>query len=226
MVRESDVMMTGARSAIRNGRDTKFWTSRWVDSGIRLLDFAVDADTEPNLGEPVANFLNLDGQWDIERLRSALPSDAVDAVVGMSTPREDWGEDCLVWGREANGRFSIKSAYSLVRNEPANSDSGSWRQVWKWRGPNRIRFFLWLAIQDRIMTNANRVRRRLSADASCSFCHNSEERDLVTWLRQGLHSDNGLLFGVHCWMLWKMRNERIFSEADNYHLGAALRSIS
>ncbi|CAN1147565.1 Putative ribonuclease H protein At1g65750 [Linum perenne] len=174
----------------------------------------------------------------------------------MSTPREDWGEDCLVWGREANGRFSIKSAYSLVRNEPANSDSGSWRQVWKWRGPNRIRFFLWLAIQDRIMTNANRVRRRLSADASCSFCHNSEETtihilrdctfakvswdklgglecsatfyqgDLVTWLRQGLHSDNGLLFGVHCWMLWKMRNERIFSEADNYHLGAALRSIS
>ncbi|CAN1786910.1 Putative ribonuclease H protein At1g65750 [Linum perenne] len=256
MVREWDVMMLGARSAIRNGRDTMFWTSRWVDSGIRLLDFAVDTNIELNLGDSVADFLNLDGQWDIEKLTSSLPSDVVDSVVGMSPPRETMGEDGLVWGREDNGRFSIKSAYSLVRNEPAGTDSGRWRRIWKWIRPNRIRFFLWLAVQDRILTNSNRVRRHLSSDASCSFCHASEETtihilrdctfareswenlgefdnsgshwqgDLDSWIRQGLLLANGLLFGVHCWMLWKLRNERIFTGANPSSLNAALRSAS
>ncbi|CAN1854625.1 hypothetical protein LINPERHAP1_LOCUS41404 [Linum perenne] len=65
----------------------------------------------------VVNFVNEDGQWDIEKLTNALPSDAVEVVVGMSPPRGDLGADRSVWGGEDNDRFSIKSAYNLLRND-------------------------------------------------------------------------------------------------------------
>ncbi|CAN1763583.1 hypothetical protein LINPERHAP1_LOCUS8890 [Linum perenne] len=42
----------------------------------------------------------------------------------------------------------------------------------------------------------------------------------------GLSLGNGLLFGVHCWMLWKIRNERIFAGAAQNPLSVAHRSVS
>ncbi|CAN1130257.1 Putative ribonuclease H protein At1g65750 [Linum perenne] len=50
-----------------------------------------------------------------------------------------------------------------------------WSQIWSWKGPNQIRCFLWLAIQDKLLTNCSRVRRHLTGDAACSLCQHPEE---------------------------------------------------
>ncbi|CAN1181258.1 Putative ribonuclease H protein At1g65750 [Linum perenne] len=112
--REWNSMLIGARSAIRNGRDTPFWTSRWVDSGIRLIDAATNMHPNINLADNVVDFVNEDVQWDVDKLSIALPPDVVDSVIGMSPPREDAGEDGCVWGAEDNGRFTVKSAYRIA----------------------------------------------------------------------------------------------------------------
>ncbi|CAN1149139.1 hypothetical protein LINPERHAP2_LOCUS16857 [Linum perenne] len=57
---EWDTMLRGARSAIRNGKGTTFWTARWVDSGERLIDLVEDADLDINLDECVADFTTPD----------------------------------------------------------------------------------------------------------------------------------------------------------------------
>ncbi|CAN1765730.1 Putative ribonuclease H protein At1g65750 [Linum perenne] len=149
----------------------------------------------------------------------------------MSPPREDAGEDQCVWGGEDNGRFTIKSAYRIVCGSPENSDSRLWQRVWKWKGPHRIRFFLWLTIQEKLLTNCNRVKRRMAADASCGWCQHSEEsvlhilrdcnfaaeswtklggfdmlashwqEDGRMWIRKGLKMENCLTFEIHCWLL-------------------------
>ncbi|KAF2300624.1 hypothetical protein GH714_014554 [Hevea brasiliensis] len=67
-----------------------------------------------------------------------------------------------------------------------------WKLIWSWSGPERVRVFLSLAFQNKILSNSQRFIRGLSQDASCPFCgHDSEDaihvlRDCVvakfTWM--------------------------------------------
>ncbi|CAN1137059.1 Putative ribonuclease H protein At1g65750 [Linum perenne] len=66
-------------------------------------------------------------------------------LVGMLPPREECREDEWIWGGESNGSFSIKSAYNIICRSVSVDRHAWWKQVWSWKGPNRIRCFLWLA---------------------------------------------------------------------------------
>ncbi|CAN1796987.1 Putative ribonuclease H protein At1g65750 [Linum perenne] len=95
----------------------------------------------------------------------------------------------------------------------------------------------------------------MTTDAVCSLCRKSEESvahvlrdcefaaeswsklegfntrathwrgDVAAWLGRGLRAGNCLLFGVHCWLLWKNRNERVFAGSDCRPNAVAIRSI-
>ncbi|CAN1319812.1 Putative ribonuclease H protein At1g65750 [Linum perenne] len=43
-------------------------------------------------------------------------------------------------------------------------------RVWNWKGPNKIRHFLWLVSHNKIMTNVERVKWKLTDDTSCVHC--------------------------------------------------------
>ncbi|CAN1147221.1 hypothetical protein LINPERHAP2_LOCUS15745 [Linum perenne] len=107
-------MLKGARAAIRDGSETRFWTTKWVDSGDCLIDLIDETHPTPNLNECVADFVIQDDQWDVIKLSQALPQDAVSLVIGMSPPRADREADLWVWGGEKSGLFSIKSTYQIV----------------------------------------------------------------------------------------------------------------
>ncbi|CAN1170712.1 Putative ribonuclease H protein At1g65750 [Linum perenne] len=161
----------------------------------------------------------------------------------MSPPKQSRGPDDWVWGCEKSGIFTIKSAYNLICRTETAQDSDRWKCVWSWAGPNRIRYFLWLAAKERLVTNTARLRRGLTQDASCPQCAAREEsiahilRDCPfavetwrrvegvdinggvwqepyqTWLQVSLRSDADLKFGITCWYLWRARNERIFANS-------------
>ncbi|CAN1139782.1 Putative ribonuclease H protein At1g65750 [Linum perenne] len=246
-------MLQGARSAIRDGQETKFWTTRWVDSGIHLADFA-EEEAEINLEDSVASFVDDTGGWDFSRLHPILPAEAIEMIAGMSPPAASQGEDQWIWGLSKDGKFTIKSAYLLLQN--ASSGQDMWNSIWQWKGPNRVRLFLWLAIQDKLLTNSQRQRRHLSSDATCSTCQDPNEdvshviRDckfalevwhlignfdldsmawncqLSEWISKSLYSPNGLLFGLICWCLWKSRNGRIFSNSTDTARQVAARIVT
>ncbi|CAN1129075.1 Putative ribonuclease H protein At1g65750 [Linum perenne] len=103
----------GIHWSIRDGRNTKFWTDRWLDSGVVLIDHAISIQgVDPSCS--VLDFCS-DGSWNLQKLRSYLPENLVLQVFGMSLPREGAGADTMVWGLEANGRFSVKKAYYMLR---------------------------------------------------------------------------------------------------------------
>ncbi|CAN1331699.1 Putative ribonuclease H protein At1g65750 [Linum perenne] len=111
--------------------------------------------------------------------------------------------------------------------------------------PNRIRHFLWLAGNDRLLTNDQRTRRKFASDPTCPRCTGQVENSIHVlrdcsfakevwsrtggfdqnapnwsgprqdWLRSFLSSDDGLAFGVICWSLWKQRNARIFANSND-----------
>ncbi|CAN1166153.1 Putative ribonuclease H protein At1g65750 [Linum perenne] len=241
MLNEWQTMVAGAKSAIRDGTETLFWTNNWVDSNLRLIDFANTDEPDFDPECTVAAFVDASGQWDYHKLARLLTPEAVDVVAGMTPPQENRGADDWVWGLEKSGLFSIKSAYNLICQTNSLPISNLWKGVWKWRGPNRIKHFLWLAAKDKLLTNEGRCRRGLSDEETCRWCDTETEsilhvlRDcrfakatwravggfdvdgaewkLATneWFLQFLGGEMALRFGIVCWYLWKARNERLFA---------------
>ncbi|CAN1144589.1 Putative ribonuclease H protein At1g65750 [Linum perenne] len=234
------IMMQGSRVGIRDGCNTPFWSARWVDSGAVLEVFADRLDPFFNPLDMVSDFATEDGQWDIDKLNQLLPAEVVTQVVGMSAPRGSSGEDVWLWGAEKDGLFSIRSAYNLVISHSVEELDTLWKLIWKWRGPSRIGAFLWLAGHGRLLTNAERVRRHMASDASCSRCgHESESlshtlwdcpfarevwkhlgfntstpywiTDFPDWFKVALGGQQAVLVGITLWFIWKSRNEFLFA---------------
>ncbi|CAN1193291.1 Putative ribonuclease H protein At1g65750 [Linum perenne] len=207
----------GLQWSINNGRNTHFWTDRWVDSEIVLIDHALNIrGVDPSLR--VADVCSARGEWNSEFLLSVLPYDVVMQVIGMSTPKDSLGDDALIWGLEPKGSFSIRSAYLMLSGNDEAASDHLWNRVWKWNGPNKIKHFLWLASHDRLMTNVERNHRHLNNQVWKAVLpeavHAKESySDFFTWWRFMLEDDKQCIrFGITAWLLWKARNKLIFDK--------------
>ncbi|KAJ8422016.1 hypothetical protein Cgig2_007566 [Carnegiea gigantea] len=90
------------------------------------------------------------------------------------SPGDD-NDDQLVWDSTTHGSFSIRSAVALIRNDIQDTSNPGWELIWRAPLPQKMRFFLWLARHDRLMTNSNRFIRGLTDDPRCKGCLNGEE---------------------------------------------------
>ncbi|CAN0916842.1 Putative ribonuclease H protein At1g65750 [Linum grandiflorum] len=93
----------------------------------------------------------------------------------MTPPAANLGSDSLVWGLEPSGKFTIRSAYLLLKDLQEETADLRWKRIWRWQGPNKIRHFLWLASHNRLLTNEERGRRHLTNQVICSFCSSHTE---------------------------------------------------
>ncbi|CAN1786746.1 Putative ribonuclease H protein At1g65750 [Linum perenne] len=151
------------------GMGNVFWLDKWVDDGTVLVDHALDITRiDPNLA--VVDCCNPDGTWNLTFLHEVLLPNSIPLVIGMQPPKSSSGEDRLVWGLEDKGIFSIKTAYLLLKDINTGEEEYDWRLAWRWRGPNRIKHFIWLACHNRILTNEERNRRHLTNQVVCPRC--------------------------------------------------------
>ncbi|CAN1729813.1 Putative ribonuclease H protein At1g65750 [Linum perenne] len=93
----------------------------------------------------------------------------------MSPPADVHGDDVWSWDDETNKNFSIRSAYKLITKTDGAPTSTNWKQVWNWRCPNKIRYFMWLATHGRLLTNEERRRRNIAANGNCPCCSRGAE---------------------------------------------------
>ncbi|CAL1389524.1 unnamed protein product [Linum trigynum] len=168
-------MKQATQWSVRNGETTRFWTHSWVENGLILEDFTLKELTEEELSASVSSSVDESGEWDWNRMRIYLPDEMISLIAGTDAPNSELGEDRTVWGIEKDGRFKLKSAYSLVAGEVDNSPIDVWRDLWKWKGPSRIKHFMWLASHNILLTNKERVKRKLTEDGMCKFCRSTEE---------------------------------------------------
>ncbi|CAN1766118.1 Putative ribonuclease H protein At1g65750 [Linum perenne] len=166
--------INGLQWSIRDGNRTKFWTDTWLDSGITLIDFATNIQGVNHLSS-VFDFCHENGSWDFNKLENCLPPEMVLQVGGMTPPRAGAGDDTLVWGLEDNGRFSIKTAYALLQDLRLDDRDKKWKRLWDWQGPNKIKHFMWIVMQGKLMTNLERTRRHISNSDTCTVCGRGAE---------------------------------------------------
>ncbi|CAN1141431.1 Putative ribonuclease H protein At1g65750 [Linum perenne] len=96
--KERDTMLEGAKSAIRNGHNTLFWTNYWVNAGLRLIDFTDTSKPEFDINCTVADMTTKDGDWNFNLIEEIPQPEFVDLVAGMSLPKHNRGDDDWVWG--------------------------------------------------------------------------------------------------------------------------------
>ncbi|CAN1152526.1 Putative ribonuclease H protein At1g65750 [Linum perenne] len=80
------------------------------------------------------------------------------------------GDDSISWGLETSGRFSVKTAYLLVNEIVEDGNNTTWKKVWTWEGPAKIKHFMWLVTHGKLITNEERRCRHISPDATCTEC--------------------------------------------------------
>ncbi|CAL1366122.1 unnamed protein product [Linum trigynum] len=224
--------------SIRDGRTTDFWNHPWIDQDTLLKDFSLRSLTDDERCCSVAEMANDQGEWEWSKLNSLLPNDCLMRIAGMEAPVQGMGEDTTIWGLEKDGRFRLKSAYLLAANEVGEEAQAVWKKLWEWKGPNRVKHFLWLVLHNRLLTNHERTKRKLTTDGSCKACNEEletiehilrkcrktegvrkffkmghspgENRSFQQWIIDNINdSDRGTDFGITCWMIWKQRNEEI-----------------
>ncbi|CAL1398235.1 unnamed protein product [Linum trigynum] len=239
IVRGMRLMREATCWSIRDGRNTLFWKQPWIDHSTILADFATTDINEEDLDSTVADWVTEEGKWDWNKLGQYLPNEVILTIAGVDAPDPELGEDVTIWGLEKDGRFSLKSAYRLVADIEEQEDDGRWKAVWKWRGPSRIKHFLWLATHERLLTNKEREKRKLTTCNLCNHCNEEEETiehilrkckkaksiwetfqnkestvsrslNFTDWLLHNIKcEETATEFGIICWQLWKQRNEEV-----------------
>ncbi|KAJ1438741.1 Reverse transcriptase zinc-binding domain, partial [Sesbania bispinosa] len=127
----------------------------------------------------VSEYVRDDGSWDLLRLSGVLPPPSIFVKVqAMIPPSPDKGPDLIAWGKNVDGSFTIASAYNFLAGVDNLSQVRTFKLIWQWNGPQRIKILLWKIAHNALLTNAERFRRHLTTNAKCPRCL-SQDEDLL-----------------------------------------------
>ncbi|GKD89545.1 LURP1-like domain-containing protein [Tanacetum coccineum] len=83
------------------------------------------------------------------------------------------------WNWEELSTFLSHETLKIIASHSVSlrdtQDYRKWEIVWKASVSERIRMSIWLALHDRLLTNSQRVARRLTYDPRCTRCGADEE---------------------------------------------------
>ncbi|KAL2899374.1 hypothetical protein RDABS01_024456 [Bienertia sinuspersici] len=125
--------------------------------------------------------------WKWDDFSHLLPPVALKHIMAHKLIEDQEVGDLVYWKGSKNGKFSIKYALTLIRQEQNLQSNSQWDIIWKIPTQQRVRVFLWLSMHNKVLCNANRLKRNLTDDPRCKRCGNQEET-LLHLLRDCPHS--------------------------------------
>ncbi|XP_016748714.1 uncharacterized protein [Gossypium hirsutum] len=198
--------------SIGDGCTIRGWKDSWIPD-VGPLSSYVATHSRLDLESPLRDWVLPDNSWNVDLLSVWLPEAIIKRIVSIPPPYPTGGVDRIIWAYSDSGSFSIRSAYWTLKENSWSPIDDTWKSVWKYQGPQRVRLFLWLAAKQRLLTNSKRVRRGFGQSSVCPLCgHDSEDFYMfsaidkeITW---------SCLFGIIAWRIWKNRNLFIFQNIN------------
>ncbi|KAK8476102.1 hypothetical protein V6N11_071089 [Hibiscus sabdariffa] len=206
---------------VGDGHDVHLWNDTWVPNLGPLRSWLTHASSGIDHMH-FADLLQADGNWNTSRLSALLDPTAIPHVLGVPPPSLDDSRDMVAWKCTPTGIFTVSSAYENLLSESWDSCDSKWTGIWSLPVAQRVRMFLWLVLRQRLLTNAERARRGMSSDPSCSCCGFFNEtilhilRDCPPmrsfWQSLIPQSDHDYFFGapLEHWIFSNIRTSRVF----------------
>jgi hypothetical protein len=86
-------------------------------------------------------------------------------------------KDTLLWSWDTKGgQVNAKQAYEVQMMENVEVEPNYWYvELWTWQLPLKVKLFIWLMLEQRILTWENLVKRGIYGPSRCVLCGNDEE---------------------------------------------------
>ncbi|GAU31578.1 hypothetical protein TSUD_54010 [Trifolium subterraneum] len=175
---------------IGDGRQTNFSLDKWIPNVGELFSSASLNLIDTTLS--VRDAQNSEGGWNLNFLRDNLANNIVNQVLALPDPNNGDGPDTMGWEGSNTHQFTVQSAY-LLQFGDILTQGGDWKSLWDWEGPHRIQTFIWMAVQERILTNLRRSKWGVGISPLCTRCGRDDEtmihvlRDCIYSIQVWLH---------------------------------------
>lgn len=115
-----------------------------------------------------------DGTWNSSNLHAKIPQEMIKKLEYTGTLLTN-AQDTLLWNETRTGKFTCQSTYKTldkqIHIEVTRRCAGvNWKVLWKRKLTNKIKHFLWLAIQDKLLANSIGCKRQMSTNPFCVQC--------------------------------------------------------
>ncbi|OMO51393.1 hypothetical protein CCACVL1_29818 [Corchorus capsularis] len=98
------------------------------------------------------------------------------AILGVPRQLTSNSRDTPCWYLSQNGKFSLSSAYNLIRDLPREDQYPTdWRWVWKLNILPKLKFFIWECAHGILPTRELLAHRGLDDPSHCILCNNAQE---------------------------------------------------
>lgn len=93
------------------------------------------------------------------------------------------GNNRPVWSLEQNGKFTVSSAWHLIRQMRARN----WFDLMSWHKnvPFKMNLILWRSVRDKIPTDARLIKMGISIPSRCCCCKRPQEEDISQLMCSG-----------------------------------------
>ncbi|KAE8714245.1 30S ribosomal protein S1 [Hibiscus syriacus] len=221
--------------SVGDERSTLFWHDAWIPGRGPIMESVIRSVISDHHAT-VRDYITNNGDWNLNLLKHSLDDVTIQWVTAMPPPCDGIGEDRPSWRWEQTSECSVKSAYFKLQKDSCNAPINCWNIAWKYNGPQRVRHFLWLVIQQRLVTNAERARRGLisnprgpaTMEASGGVLRNSNGDWIFGYYRKiGRCSTYqaemwAVLDGLH--LVWSLGFKDVVVEIDNSEVVRRLNS--
>ncbi|KAI5324876.1 hypothetical protein L3X38_033949 [Prunus dulcis] len=232
----SDLLQQGIRWRVGDGRDIFVYFDKWLPTP---TTFRTISPPSFPLNTRVSELIS-GGFWDIQRIRAHFLDKDSEAILSITISLSSHC-DKVLWHYTSNGQYSVRSGYciglhhsrdvgvnisgsNVGQGSGAGSSSSMWKQVWRPRVRNKVKLFLWRALQNALPCHWALNYRHIGDDNCCPRCHDSQEtiihalwgcheldRDTRMHGQKGRHPDD-LYATTHCLSI-----EFIFANTTHVH---------
>jgi hypothetical protein len=172
-----DLFNAATRVTIGNGVKASFWSSSWLHGtppkDLALLIFKASRRKNRTVQEALA-----DHNWVSDIVVDTFSVEHLEQYVRLwnllaEVQLDPDSEDSITWSLTPNGCYSASSAYKVQFLSALPCQFG--KIVWKTWAPPKCRFFVWLAVQNRLWTADRLAKRGWPHPSTCQLCRCSPE---------------------------------------------------